>query len=270
MKKIITATLLSTMVLGTLATTVKAADVGSLTGTGSVEFIPDDSTTPPVDPETPDPDKPVVPTDPTDPDVDPSNPGEPAPGTDGPLSIDFVSDLYFGVQKIVSTNEDYPARAQQVVKNNALVDVPNYAQITDKRGTLSGWTLKVKQEAQFKTGDNDLNGAELSFKQATFATTASEKELALMEETVTFDPGVEYTVLGAADGQGAGTYTYYFGSSSALTDGPMSFRDDTGEVVEKTVKLNESVNLHVPGSAVKRAAVYTTNLLWTLSDVPAS
>ena len=37
---------------------------------------------------------------------------------------------------------------------------PNYVQVTDNRGTEAGWSLKVKQEGQFKsTSGKELTGA---------------------------------------------------------------------------------------------------------------
>ena len=42
---------------------------------------------------------------------------------------------------------------------------PNYVQVTDNRGTEAGWSLKVKQEGQFKsTSGKELTGAAITFK----------------------------------------------------------------------------------------------------------
>lgn len=48
---------------------------------------------------------------------------------------------------------------------------PNYVQVTDNRGTEAGWSLKVKQEGQFKsTSGKELTGAAITFKNGNVVT----------------------------------------------------------------------------------------------------
>ena len=73
----------------------QAADSAEYNSNGQITFEPNTDPTNPISPTDPDPENPIKPVDPTDPDG-------PNPGTNGPLSIDFASSLYFGTQKITS------------------------------------------------------------------------------------------------------------------------------------------------------------------------
>ncbi|RDX01007.1 WxL domain-containing protein [Listeria kieliensis] len=204
-----------------------------------VEFEPSTDKTDPTDPNDPD-GKPVGPIDPTDPDG-------PKPGTDGPLSIDYASSLDFGKQKITSADEVYTAKAQKFTE---LADGPNYVQVTDNRGTESGWTLKVKQEAQFKTADGkELTGAAITFTNGVVNTVSESPKPSIFANKVTLVPGTEASMLAAKDGEGAGTHVLAFGNNDTAA---------------------ESIKLAVPGKSTKYAKKYSTQLTWTLSDTPGA
>lgn len=254
--------LLSTMFLGALAAspvTTLAADGGVYHSDGTVEFVPNTDPTDPVDPT--DPTNPVDPTDPTDPDG-------PEPGTNGPLSIDFASNLNFGKQKITSTDEVYHAAAQQFFNvdqdGNQTGDAqygPDYVQVTDNRGTESGWTLTVTQDAQFKSAtDHELDGASIKLKNANIQTVSASAKPTIAADTVLI-PGTASDVMVAAAGQGAGTYLNDWGTKAGLTE-----VEEDGQKVHKT----DSIELSVPGKSTKYAEKYSTKLTWTLSDVPGN
>ena len=106
MKKIVTAAVF--VGLGMTSTiTAQAAEVAAYHSNGQIVFEPNTEPTDPISPIDPDPDNPIKPVDPTTPD------GKPEPGTNGPLSIDFASSLYFGMQKITSKTEVYHASLQK-------------------------------------------------------------------------------------------------------------------------------------------------------------
>lgn len=152
MKKetILVATMLFSMAVST--TFVSAAEVypKEYNTDGTITFeAGDEGITPPVDPEDPDPNVPVDPVDP------------PSPGTGGALSIDYGSKFKFGTQKISTADKTYYASADEMTDGSKK---PTYVQVTDKRGTLSGWKLSVAQPEQFKTASGDeLVGAQLKF-----------------------------------------------------------------------------------------------------------
>ena len=277
------ATLLSVMALGALQTTTFAAETvtQTLSPTAGVQFIPDDSTTPPVDPENPDPTDPV---DPTDPET--GGPDEPG-GNKGPLSLDYASKLYFGVNKISSQDKVYFANAQTFqYKPDAK---PVYAQVTDNTGELAGWSLTVKQNGQFKTAEGDeLKGATITFDKGHSETKvdASENPADKVLDFIKADQfvlaadgsGDAVKVLEASKGQGAGTYTYYNGSTTDgdIVEGTDYEKDQDGNLVldqdvnptEKKVMKDKAVFLSVPGASTKLAKKYSTTLTWTLSNVP--
>lgn len=251
--------LMSSLILGSMfaasIATLAANNGGEYKSNGVIEYVPSTDPTDPVDPT--DPEKPVDPTDPT-------NPEGPNPGTNGPLSIDFASSFYFGKQKITSQNETYHADAQSYqilgADGKPTGDVkkgPNYVQITDNRGTETGWTLKVKQDGQFLSEGKhaedkqaELTGAQLVLNNGHVVTnSASAKPTGTAK--ITLDPtGAEADVMVAKDKEGAGTYLLDWGTDEA-----------TG---------GQSVDLTVPGSTTKYAEKYATKLVWTLTDVPGN
>lgn len=240
--------------LGVSSTVALAADGGTYQSNGSVEFIPNDAVTPPVDPENPDP------TDPQKP-IDPTNPEGPNPGTNGPLSIDYASSLDFGQNKITNVDEIYYAKAQEFSGGSIQGQYRgNYVQVTDNRGTNGGWTLTLKQEGQLKSSSaklyKELTGAQISINESV-AETISEGVVAPKVTNVKLDPsGASTEIMAAAEGAGAGTWVDRFGKAEGMTiDG-------------KTVQKNKAVTLSIPGKTPKEATKYTTKLTWTLTDVP--
>lgn len=231
--------LLAAVALGLVAS---AADYGA---NGKIIFVPDTSVNPPVDPTNPDTAKPVVP-------IDPTNPLGPKPGTSGPLSIDYASSFQFGEQVISTVDKVYYAAIQKFADANT---GPNYVQVTDKRGTLEGWSLSVKQNSQFATADRDeLIGAKITLKNANIVSDLSSyTELipsTVNPEVVLVPDGSEQIVVTADAKQGVGTWVYRFGSDS-----------QTGAT---------SVELAVPGKTVKRAAQYSTTMTWILQTIPSN
>lgn len=223
--------------------TTFAADGGNYDSNGVITFAPNTDLTDPVDPV--DPTNPVTPVDPTD-------PTGPKPGTAGPLSIDYASSLDFGTQKITSKDEVYQAKPQKYLdKDSNEKTGPNFVQVTDNRGTETGWTLQMKQNSQFQTVDaEELTGAEITFKNGNVVT-ASASGKPTGEATIVADPsGALKDVMAAADGQGAGTYLLDWGT------------DDTTAAT--------SIELSVPGSTTKYAKKYSTTFTWVLSDTPGN
>lgn len=205
----------------------------SIKSDGDVIFKLDDGKTPPVDPTNP------------DEEVEPEEPGE---STDGPLSIDHVSNLHFGEQLISAKAKTYYAAMEKVKKGEESIEVPNYVQVSDKRGSNEGWILKVKQEQQFATDEGtELGAAELKLSNAQVQTTSDNNATAPtpISEITLVPAGGDVEVVSARQDEGMGLWTNSFGNET------------TGA---------NSVSLHVPGESAKQAAKYTTTLTWTLSN----
>ena len=225
--------------LGDVSAEEKTRDVNA-----QIEF---EVATDPVEPVDPiDPGKPVKPVDP----IDPEKPVD--PGTSGPLSLDYASSLNFGKQKITTDNEVYYAKAQSVeVSKGVFKDKPLYAQITDGRGTLKGWSLFVSQKSQFKTDkDEELEGAVIRFENGEQASVSLAKPPSFVRSITNVTgnlKGESTKVMAAKDGEAGGTYVYRLGND---------------------ITKEKSVALEIPGDTVKKKAVYSTTLVWTLSDTP--
>lgn len=231
MKKTKVMTLMATTTLGALALvpmSALAVDGGEYQTNGAIQFAPNTNPTNPVDP-----------TDPT--------------GPAGPLSIDYASSLSFGEQTITSKNMTYYAETQKY-KDNAGADQegPNFVQVSDNRGTETGWTLKVKQNGQFKTEANqELTAAKVTLSNGRVVSASQSAKPTTAPATIELNPtGAESVVMAAGDKEGAGTYLMSWGDSV-----------DTAKT---------SISLEVPGSTTKYAKKYTTTFTWTLTDTPAN
>ncbi|ALS01360.1 hypothetical protein ATZ33_08265 [Enterococcus silesiacus] len=245
-KQLFTILTVSIGIGGVLCSTVAFADEipNELQSNAIVKFLEDDSPSKPVDPVNPDPNKPVTPFDPTTPD------NKPNAGTKGPLSIDFASSLDFGENKISTADAVYKVKPQKYMTEDKKEMVgPNYVQITDKRGTLSGWTLDVKQVTPLKNGDNILEGAQIRFTNADIVTnSAAQKPSSIKKDFILNGETGSQNVLIAKDGEGAGTFVYRFGSDEATAA--------------------DSIQLFIPGQSVKHKGLYQTTLNWSLKSVP--
>ncbi|ENL9871952.1 WxL domain-containing protein [Listeria monocytogenes] len=273
--KVTTASLLA---LGLIVAPVLSGDFASAATSvtkdskGIVKF--DKSTTPDPDPVNPDPvdPDPVIP-DPTDPPV----------GTDG-LWILAVSDWDFGTHNVsslssgalnvhaeddtISTYVDANGNGQQDLPGEVSVTkkVTPYAQISDVRGTNTGWTLSVTGSA-FKdssTPAKTIPGAELTIPKSTVssATSTAQAPTGYDSVTISMTGGAAVPVMAAKDmqtatptnfndDQGMGTWTDSFGSQAVSAT-------DTSKP-----------KLSIPKNVVVADGTYQSTLTWTLSDTPA-
>ncbi len=233
-----TSAMVLTLLVGGATTTIAAGNTGgSATSKGAVSFKANTNPTDPIDP-----------TDPTDP-IDPTDPVD--PGTPGPLSLDYASNLNFDMNEISTKDEVYHATLVEVKDGESTREVPNFVQVTDKRGTNAGWTLEVKQNGQFKNNDTlnkELIGSQISLTK-TKANSISVATAPTVNTTIELDPtGASSKVMSAAKDAGAGTWVASFG------------KDNT--------EAKDAITLAVPGKTVKDAVAYETTLTWTLTDTP--
>lgn len=171
------------------------------------------------------------------------------PGTNGPLSLDYASTLEFGENKITSADQVYSATPQDMEDGTTR---PNWVQVTDVRGGEQGWGLQVQQDAQFEsTSGKMLNGAVIKFMNGNVDAQYSESAVpTTFTESFELSPGGEIQdVISAKAGEGAGTWVYQFG-------------DDATK--------GESITLSVPGKTTKYNEAYSTQLTWTLTDIPGN
>ncbi|MGN4448252.1 WxL domain-containing protein [Bacillus cereus group sp. MYBK79-1] len=233
---LIGAVTLSTVSVGTSAFAAEK-DGGKLDSKAFIKFEKNTDEVNVVNPENPD--EVVEPIDPN------------TKGTNGPLSIDYVSNFNFAMKKASGNNETYYAELDKVKKkaDGSVIDVPNYVQVTDNRGTNAGWHLTVKQNGQFKTADDKaLDGAALTLKNSTLKSAAGS-DAPTAAQSITLNPnGDASDLIDAKVDQGMGTWVNAFGKDA--------------------VEAKKSVELSVPGKTKKEQAEYTTSLTWELTDAP--
>lgn len=183
------------------------------------------------------------PVNPIDPDlpveVDPVDPNNPGTNNPGPLSIDFISNIQFGNNKINGKDTVYSA-----------LNKSPYVQVTDVRGTEAGWELKVaaSEFTSTKNPKDVLKGAELTFKNA--AVKSASKGNVSQPPTssdVTLINSDAQTIMNADENQGSGTWLSTWTANS---------------------EVNENVQLKVLSGSAKANTEYTAELNWSLSDAP--
>lgn len=219
-----------------LASAAKAADYNTK---ANIIFTENNETTNPVDPENPGEE--------VTPEKDPDGDDPIAPGTEGPLSIDYASHINFGEVMISGNAETYYANPVVVTKGDEKLERAPYVQITDNRGTKAGWDLQVTQEAEFTNGESELTGSKLSLKDPIH--NSMNSDAGINNQDIVFEnKGQAYPVMDAEAGNGAGTHTNRF-----------------GEIVGGKAT---SVSLEVPGDLEIVEGKYTTDLKWELLDTP--
>ncbi len=102
-------------------------------------------------------------------------------------------------------------------------------QISDNRGTNSGWSLTVTQKEQFKatkaTLNSQLTGAQISLANPTVNSNAQNVEKPEATNKIALVPGTASLVADAKQGTGAGTWATYWGKVEVVAE-----RDETNTV----------------------------------------
>ncbi|EGO7660693.1 TPA: WxL domain-containing protein [Enterococcus faecalis] len=174
--------------------------------------------------------------------VDPTNPNKPNPevsgtGNTGPLTIDHASSIEFGEQEIKEKEAIYNAKTEHP-----------YVQVTDRRATGAGWTLKASID-EFNSEDKKktLKGAELSLKNGTIKSTRGN----VSEKPKGYDVNLNkdlQVIMKAGTDQGMGTWV---------------------DVFSGTKDNNANVQLKVPAGSARAKQNYSSVIRWELTDAPA-
>ncbi|MEY8445211.1 WxL domain-containing protein [Enterococcus ratti] len=175
-------------------------------------------------------------TDPVNP-VDPDDPDNHGTDDNGPLSIDYVSNISFGTQEISSSNQVYSA-----------LNAEPHVQITDKRGVEGGWELTAATSKFTATDDSELKGAVLTFKNGEARTKSDNTSgKPAVNEEITFNNTDAQDVMTAASLAGEGTWLDVFPGEEGH---------------------NTDVQLVVPSGSAQ-AKEYTATITWTLTAGPS-
>lgn len=225
--------LMTTLTLTTLVlfgTQAQAAVTSTGHSENKINFTAGDSEiTPPVNP--------VDPEDPNPPNpIDPEDPDNPGTGEEGPLSIDYISNIKFGGHKISGKNISYKA-----LNKNPFV------QVTDTRGSGDGWSLSAKV-TKFKNGNKVLQGASLSMKDAVVkAGSSSNISKPPVNSDIVFDNEESKLVMNATDKGGRGTWLNVWSGAD---------------------QANEAIQLSVLAGTAEANTEYTSSITWELEDAP--
>lgn len=172
------------------------------------------------------------PTDPVDP-IDPTDPGEgPGTGMEGPLSLDYVPPLQFGIQEITGRVETYET-----------TNLKPYIQVTDKRGTGEGWTVKASLSEFTDTGDGTktLNGVVISFDNSEVKSTPTNTATAPTGQNFSLTAGANPVLVTNADiDEGMGTWVNSWLASDYL--------DGTNDNVRLTVNTAGAYTVQYQGT----------------------
>lgn len=221
---------------GTALTSVNAfaADAdgtgSKVTSNATIKFIPGDGITPPVDPDNPD-----NPEDPSNP-TDPEDPGNGGTGEIGPLSLDYVSNITFGEQKISGADTVYEAK-----------NTKPHIQVTDTRGDkTAGWKLTATPTPftgkDANGQDVELRGTELTLKNGQTDTTTGNTSAAPTVNDVTLAGNAAVDVMVAAPDSGQGTWIDKYDSSN--------------------------ITLKVPAGSAENGVDYSSSIEWNLVSAP--
>lgn len=186
--------------------------------------------------------EPINPVDPGKPvpsPIDPEDGGNTGTGNKGPLSIDYVSNIAFGTQEIASGTMTY----------NAMNENP-FVQVTDVRGSKSGWSLYAKM-TEFTSEDKKdiLTGATFSLNSGEVKTTPENISSApSAEKNVVFNNQEAKLVMSAQADEGHGTWV---------------------EVFSGEHESNKNVTLEVPAGVADADIDYVATMFWELIDAPS-
>ena len=211
---------------------------------------------------------------------DPVDPGE-VPQTTGPLRIDYAPNLFFGDTKI--TKNTMVSQADALLFHNGKGPRANFVQVSDYRGTGTGWTLFVRQESQFSDPsqtDLSLKGASLSFDKAWMYSTLDQAlaPAATKDTIIMNNIGESYVLAKAEPGKGMGTWNLSFGASETnplQLESTLSPKLDGNNqvIVDSTfenqeVYQNNAIELSIPASDTLTAGNYSTVLTWIIAELP--
>ncbi|EIA21206.1 cell surface protein [Listeria fleischmannii subsp. coloradonensis] len=161
------------------------------------------------------------------------------------------SNIHFANQMISGNDEVYYAdldKVYPIIADQTQVGI-FFVQVSDNRGSNTGWHLTVEQVSQFKNGASTLTGAKLSFKNAAMQSSKATATNTPTAYSFELDPaGTASDVINAEANKGMGTWSTSFG-------------DDTNGA--------KSISLSVPGDTAKIVGKYEAELKWTLTDTPA-
>ena len=272
MKKVVISSLLTVVALSSLAGVSNAAQVGSAAKSkASVDFTTGNENPKPYDPSKPD--GPV-----TEVEERPTDQGK---GTTGQLRFDRVPTFAFETitigdadQKSNVLQESYTVKGT----SETFYSAPSL-EISDIRGSNTGWSVLVKKDAELKSSTTTtpaITGYKLTLAKGVVRT-YSEGNQSGAPVFKSIEIGTETNAcLNAAAGSGGASWALNFFDESVASE--VGEDAKTGSTVKVPVKnttdtptASSAVTLEIPqGATMKTGETYSTNLTWILSDDPSA
>lgn len=255
-KRLCPVALLVIISLGTLTPVVAWADGKSLTSKGSVNYTEDDSTNLLIDPENPN--KEITPGD----EVTVNEAG-------GPITIDAVSNLDFGLQKIGTSaaSRKYKAAAVETTQaGDVAITRGHFIQWTDKRaGTNHKYEIKANLTQQFINGPDVLQGATIAYSNGMLNSPMPQENwpAATPQNIILTEDGGATQVFNnmtSTAAIGLGTYTAEYGQSTK------EVTNARGDI--STGLAEESVILTVPTGLSIVKGTYRAEITWSIESSP--
>lgn len=191
---------------------------------------------------------------------------------DGPLTLDSVPNLNFGLNSIETKDTTYDAYAMES-KETAGQYVPNYVQVSDNRAAQAGWTLAVAQTDPFTADSGTTLGSNTEITLTDQKTAGSSEDAvqpSFLADTITLTPNnEEQTVIAASANEGQGTWKSAWGTVETEKRYTVDPANPDAAPELKDTQVNKAIQLMVPGQVKKTNEQYVTNLDWVLSDTPA-
>src|SRR5699024_1746651 len=127
--------------------------------------------------------------------VDPNNPTDSPTGNAGPLTLDYVSSIDFGVHEIAGGTKIYEAET-----------LKPFIQVTDRRGTGTGWTVTAQASALTQGETATLSGSIIGFNGGEAVSAGNAEAPTSVQPVVLNTCGDAVSVVTAAVNQGLGTW----------------------------------------------------------------
>lgn len=179
-----------------------------------------------------------------------------------------ATNIHFGEVAIEGNDTTYKAIYSADTFTPDGASAPQFAApsvtVQDDRGTMPGYNVSVKMTQQFTSSVKDTDTLKGATLDLTATNAATDKKTSIRKAPTTFNTnvvvgeGVEtQPIFGANAGEGAGSWTVFFGNNV-----------DSETQPDASVK-NDNIILHLPGgNNIDTTATYTATLEWALQDVP--
>lgn len=159
-------------------------------------------------------------------------------GQTGPLTLDFVSNLEFGIHEVEIAEKVYESKT-----------MTPYIQVSDRRGLGSGWNVTAQASSFSSDGAATLPGAFLTLRNGEALTNLKDLASPTVNQNIElYTNGEAINIVTANENEGLGSWITRWLPSAEAT-------------------LNDHATLTIPQAAASPGR-HVSTLTWTLTDAP--